>query len=125
MCCIAQQCPLSIAIFGESEVCPALEQAGAALACGLVRNTADYVPDMTEWGGKALTEAFGLMLGAGAGCDGTVSDEDRAREAEYRPIIRAKAEAAIEAASDEAKVLLAYFRAPAHPLPTGGDDGTV
>jgi hypothetical protein len=112
LCCIAQQCDISVALFGEQEICPAIERAGHAIACGLVRSTADYVPDMTAWGGKTLTEAFALMLGAGAGCDGSASDQDEAREAEYRPIIRAKAEAAIAAASEDAQALLAYFRQP-------------
>ena len=67
MCCIAEQCGISVALFGKQEVCPALEQAGRSWACGLVRNTAAHVPDIGAWGGPVLTEAFGLMLGAGTG----------------------------------------------------------
>jgi len=117
VCCIAEQCCISLAIFGEAEICPALEQAGRSMACGLVRNTADYVPEIGAWGGKTLTETFALMVGAGAGCDGTMSDADVAREAEFRPIIRAKAEAAIAAASEGARTLAAYFRNPAIEVP--------
>lgn len=110
MCCIAVQCPVSTALFGEQELCPALEQAGNALACGLMRNTADYVPDMTAWGGKVLTEALALMIGAGIGCDGQMegdTDEDRQHA---RPGMIARAEQAIAKASPEARELLAYFR---------------
>ena len=112
LCCIAVQCPISVAVFGEASICPALEQAGNSWACGLVRNTAEYVPDITEWGGKTLTEAFALMLGAGLGCDGSTNEDDEARIAEYRPIMRAKAEQAIAAASEDARVLLTYFQEP-------------
>lgn len=112
LCCIAVQCPISLALFGEQDLCPALEQAAPSLSCGLVRNTADYVPDITAWGGKALTEAFGLLVGAGCGCDGAASAEDEARQDEFHPIIREKAEAMIAKASPEARLLVAHFRSP-------------
>lgn len=110
MCCIAVQCPLSLALFGEQKLCPALEQAGRALACGLVRNTADYVPDLPSWGGPALTEAFGLMLGAGAGCDG--QEEGEQINPLLRWKIRDRAHQALESASPEAQELVRYFQGP-------------
>ena len=113
VCCIAAQCALSTAIFGDQEICPALERAGASLSCGLVRNTADYIPDLPAWGGKALTEAFALMLGAGLGCDGELTDEDSQRRPEQLLRMVEKAKAAIETASPEARTLIAYFRSPA------------
>lgn len=113
MCCVAVQCPVSLGLFGEQPLCPALEQAGDALACGLMRNTLDYVPDMPAWGGKALTEAFALMIGSGLGCDG--ADENDTIEAQeiFRPKLRARAEAAVAGASPEARELLSYFRGAA------------
>lgn len=113
MCCIAVQCPVSLALFGEQVLCPALEQAGTALGCGLMRNTSDYVPDVPSWGGKALTEAFALMIGAGLGCDGADENDSDEQQEAFRPILHARAEAAIKAASPEARELLSYFRGPA------------
>lgn len=112
MCCIAVQCPVSTALFGEQELCPALEQAGIALACGLMRNTADYVPDLPAWGGKALTEVFSLMIGSGLGCDGADENDSEERQEAFRPILHSRARQAIAAASPDARELLAYFQAP-------------
>lgn len=109
-CCIAQQCPISTALFGEQEICPALEYYGQALGCGLIRNTADYVPDLPAWGGELLTEAFGLMIGAGIGCDGTLAGEEPEREGEKREQMRTIALTKIAAASPEAQMLVSYFR---------------
>lgn len=118
MCCIAIQCPVSTALFGPQTVCPALEQAGSALACGLMINTANYVSDLPAWGGKALTEAFALMIGSGLGCDGADENDTPEQQAAFRPLLHARAEAAIAKASPEARELLTYFRtAPHDPQP--------
>ena len=112
LCCIAQQCPLSLAIFGKRGVCPALERGeGKTLTCGLVRSTGDYVADLPAWGGAALSEAFGLLLGAGVGCDGTMGGEEP--EAAARAGMTAKAIANLAHASPEAAALVAYFRSAA------------
>lgn len=108
LCCIAVQCPVSVALFGEQELCPAIEQAGNAVACGLMINTVNYVPDLPAWGGKALTETFGLIIGSGIGCDGQGADEIVTEEA--RQSIRDKAAQKIAQASPEAAVLVQYFR---------------
>lgn len=109
LCCIAQQCPLSKAIFGPRGVCPALERGdGKTLTCGLVRSTGDYVPDLPAWGGAALSEAFALMLGAGVGCDGTMAGEEPDPAAKAG--MMAKSIANLAQASPEAATLVAYFR---------------
>lgn len=110
MCCIAVQCVVSVGLFGEQSLCPALTQAGNALACGLMIDTAAHVPDVTAWGGKALTEAFSLMIGSGIGCDGQADgepDDEMARAAMF-----AKAREKIASASPEARMLVNYFRTP-------------
>lgn len=107
LCCLTEQCLVSEALFGEQELCPAIEQAGDAIACGLMVNTANYVDDLPAWGGKVLTETFALMIGSGIGCD--ASSDDEATE-ELRAQIRSAAEAKIAQASPEAKVLVGYFR---------------
>lgn len=111
MCCIAAQCAISLALFDEQELCPALEQAGDALACGLMINTANYVPDLKGLGGKALTETFALILGSGIGCDAQGEGEERPTEG-ARDQIGLAAEAKIAAASVEARTLVEYFRSP-------------
>lgn len=108
MCCIAEQCALSLALFNQQERCPALEEVDGRLACGLVRSTADYVPDLPSWGGPALTEAFALMLGAGAGCDG--QGEGKSVSFLQRWRMRQRARQQLERASPEAQQLVAYFR---------------
>jgi hypothetical protein len=84
--------------------------AGNAIACGLIVNTANYVPDLTAWGGKALTETFSLMIGSGIGCDASLEGQDEQPEM-YAKIMFA-AGAKIAAASPEARVLVEYFRSP-------------
>lgn len=117
ICCMITQCAVSVAMFGEHELCPALQKAGRSFACGLMVNTADYVPDITAWGGKTLTETFTLMIGAGIGCDGTLEDDETD---EAHATMLQKAEAKIAAASPEAQMLVAYFRASSHQPKEGG-----
>ena len=118
ICCMITQCAVSVAMFGEQDLCPALQDAGKSLACGLMINTANYVPDITSWGGKTLTETFTLMIGAGIGCDGTLEEDEPSEEA--RDVMRRKAEAKIAAASPESQMLVTYFRAPSHQPKEGG-----
>jgi len=115
MCCIAVQCIVSVALFGEQKLCPALTPAGDALACGLMIDTAAHVPDVTAWGGKTLTETFALMIGSGIGCDGQAEDEPDDETA--RLAMFAKANAKIATASPEAQMLVTYFRSPASEQP--------
>jgi len=116
VCCLAVQCPISIALFGDAEICPALVEAGNALACGLMIDTKAHVPEITDWGGATLTETFSLLIGSGIGCDGQGDDEQP--DAEVRRKLIERAEAKIAAASPEAQMLVAYFRLPTPPLPT-------
>lgn len=111
-CCIAVQCPISLAMFGEQELCPALvhERGSSRFACGLAVDTAAFVPDLPSWGGEALTETFALMIGAGIGCDGTTDEEEA--NPDLRAQMRQTAEANMLAASPAARELIRYFRSP-------------
>jgi hypothetical protein len=80
LCCIAEQCPLSLAVFGERPICPALAEPAAepgALVCGLIVEPERFL-DMPRGVARLHGDAFALMLGAGKGCDGIMTDEDRA-----------------------------------------------
>lgn len=110
LCCIAVQCPVSVALFGEQEICPALvqERDSNRFGCGLMVDTAAFVPDLPTWGGEALTEAFTHLIGAGIGCDGTIEGEES--DPVLRLRMRAIAESNLAEASEPARVLIAYFR---------------
>ena len=110
VCCIAQQCPISTALFGEQERCPALEPAGHGFGCGVITNTAAYVPDLPAWGGQALSDAFAVMLGAGDGCDGQTEDEYVGLLARWR--LRNRARERLRRASPEVRRLVQYFTTP-------------
>lgn len=64
-CCLAEQCGLSIRLFGKADICPALERAGDRWACGLITT------DSAE-----LSLLAGKMLGIGTGCDAKAEWED-------------------------------------------------
>lgn len=108
VCCIAVQCPLSTAIFGDAELCPALEAEGDGFACGLIRNPSHYLHDLPKWSGSSMSEAFAVMLGAGTGCDG--QGEDEQVSAATRQRMMNAAEAAIANASPTARALARYMR---------------
>jgi hypothetical protein len=78
VCCLLEQCPISEQLFGPRALCPALEKAdGGRLVCGLMVSAPTYIEGPPELA-KLLGEAFGVMLGAGSGCDGVMGPEDRA-----------------------------------------------
>lgn len=68
LCCLREQCPISLTLFGESAVCPALNASGDKLLCGLVTDGASYARVPPVWNAD-LSAAFALLLGAGQGCD--------------------------------------------------------
>lgn len=74
LCCLREQCPISIELFGESSVCPALNASGDKLLCGLVTDGASYANVPPHWN-EDISGAFALMLGAGEGCDSGDLDE--------------------------------------------------
>ena len=77
LCCLAEQCSLSVSIFGEHPRCPALRDDGDRYSCSLIVDPASVMPEgpmkdvasSSDWGWQALGEYFGEMLGAGLGCD--------------------------------------------------------
>lgn len=58
LCCLWEQCPISIDMFGEHRICPALEKAGDGYACGLITNSP-----------PAVAMLVGKALGIGTECD--------------------------------------------------------
>lgn len=79
LCCLMEQCPISVEVFGPSAVCPALESLPAGgFTCGLIARPRHYLEAKTPELADLMGETFGVMLGAGTGCDGVLSDADRA-----------------------------------------------
>jgi ferredoxin len=95
LCCIASQCPVSLIIFGQRDLCPALisNQLGGYV-CGLV-STGALNP--------AAREAAAFVIGSGTGCDFTATDADRAIHDEKWAPMRDKAIAAMADLSPEAR----------------------
>lgn len=107
LCCIATQCPVSVGLYGERTICPALEQAGDSFACGLMVNPLVHIEGMRDWSGPVMGEMFRLLIGADIGCDGegpgeVVTDAQRER-------IRNQAREKISAGSWDARLLLFQF----------------
>lgn len=63
-CCIAEQCRISVDLFGERDRCPALVATGDTFACDLVMDA----------GYPTASRVIGEMLGIGRGCD--ASDDE-------------------------------------------------
>jgi len=105
LCCVMEQCDLSKAFFGEQHLCPALEPRRAGgYDCGLITRPGFY--GVNPGLGKVASEAFAIVLGAGQGCDGVASDEDRARAPLFDADIQPRAEAAYAGASAAARELI-------------------
>lgn len=85
LCCIAEQCPISLMAFGEQLLCPALGTMGdgKGFGCGLIVATSQFIPPTGDERLDALLPgAIAYVLGAGRGCDSegpddTVTDADR------------------------------------------------
>jgi hypothetical protein len=74
LCCLMQQCDLSIDLFGRQARCPALEQAGGRYACGLVTRP-DHHLGVPIVAAPHFSHLFGDMLAVGEGCDSKPSWE--------------------------------------------------
>jgi hypothetical protein len=103
-CCIAEQCAVSVGVFGEQELCPALEQGEGRFNCGLMRNAGDYGVGQ-EWSHDLMTQSFRILLGAGGGCDaGPEATEEQAAQ------MRAYADKQLEAVPDDVRMLVNLMR---------------
>jgi hypothetical protein len=88
-CCVVSQCPLSVILFGERTLCPALvtDQQGGYV-CGLVT---------TQHLAPAKRRAAVVAIGSGTGCDFAQTAEDlEARKTHHRRMFAASL-AALEA----------------------------
>ena len=88
-CCIVSQCPLSVILFGERTLCPALvtDQAGGYV-CGLV-TTSHLAP--------AKRRAAAVAIGSGTGCDFATSVADLEARKIHHPRMIAESDARLAA----------------------------
>ena len=75
LCCLREQCPLSLAVLGEHPVCPALRTDGDEMRCGMMTDAATYM-GLPEWANEPMSHAVRLILGSGQGCDAGVGTPD-------------------------------------------------
>lgn len=68
LCCLMQQCEISVEIFGPQPRCPVLERAGNAYACGLITDPARHLGVPPE-SAPHFAMLFGSMLAIGTDCD--------------------------------------------------------
>ena len=112
VCCVREQCVLSVEMFGAHDLCPALGHGrDNELVCGLVRRPSEFLPDLSASSAAVMGEVFGLLIGAGAGCDGQTADEDEEAADAVRPLVMARAFAAIESAPPHVRLMLDHIRA--------------
>lgn len=92
LCCVVQQCPLSVLVFGSRDLCPALGEIPnkKGLFCGLASRPDVFfdIKDTDKLSPDIASRAAGLLIGAGIGCDARevteeVSPETSRRIAEY------------------------------------------
>lgn len=81
LCCIAEQCPMSLDFFGEQHRCPALVNLGPVYGCDLMQNPMPYVeaadpakidrwmPTGAEEFPDVVRSHLRLRMGIGRGCD--------------------------------------------------------
>lgn len=109
-CCAAQQCIVSVALFGERDLCPALEDGGdQRLVCGVIRNP-DFYASTPKWSSAVLGEALALVIGAGIGCDSEEPGEPAAAVMAGRRAIYGRSASALDRASPEARRLVDLLR---------------
>jgi hypothetical protein len=112
ICCIKVQCPLSLAIFDEQDICPALGMAEMGnFGCRLVENPQAFLPDIADDVAPIMSEYHALLIGAGAGCDGQGDDEPDPTP-EQRDRVRQRAARFRKTASPEAVRLFEYATTP-------------
>lgn len=77
VCCIASQCPVSLAVIGERPgPCPALGGSPGRAECGLVKHPELFAPVQTaRYGTKAMSDSALLLIGSGVGCDCRINGE--------------------------------------------------
>lgn len=83
VCCIAEQCSVSVELFAEKDRCPALEWEQGRYWCGLMRTPGKYGANLPNFdflaeetglrGGVSLEEInagyYRTLIGQGRGCD--------------------------------------------------------
>jgi hypothetical protein len=69
VCCIAEQCPVSIVVFGEKSLCPALKREDSGYFCDLTRNSGQYLNLDQDWKQEWMNKHFAELIGVGVGCD--------------------------------------------------------
>lgn len=106
MCCLREQCPVSLAVFGEQAVCPALRQDPPRLTCGMMANAAAYM-NTPPWTDEPLSHAFRLLISAGTGCDAGDFNAPEAAGVDDR--ISEIAAARISDAPEEVQALVKLF----------------
>lgn len=72
-CCLAEQCRVSVIVFGERDLCPALVDAGERYACGLIVHPEKYYQPGHEVEG---VQRVGEILGIGQHCDAVSNAAD-------------------------------------------------
>jgi hypothetical protein len=65
LCCLWEQCSISVEMFGPQRRCPVLERVGDGYACGLITK-----------GPPLVAMVVGLALGIGTECDSGAPWED-------------------------------------------------
>lgn len=74
LCCLMEQCSISLAFFGNRGICPALNLQGGASTCELISEPQKHVPAVIA---AEVGELSALTLGSGTGCDATATDADQ------------------------------------------------
>lgn len=116
-CCIASQCPLSVILFGERTLCPALVVDGlGGYVCSVI--TTDNLP-------PAKRRAAAVAIAVGLGCDFTTTPEDRAARKERYPAREQQALAQLAALPPGARRHFEAWRrlGPKKNPPAGGPGG--
>lgn len=87
LCCLAEQCPVSLAFFGKYDRCPALNKTDAGYSCDIIAHPMQYAADPRF----ANTKLFPPIVGAefpevwqahfqwlfGSGiCDSAIEDDE-------------------------------------------------
>ena len=78
LCCLAEPCPVSLELFGQSSQCPALEFDGGRFRCALMTNPGDYgaIPEgvlsLDLDHEMAASSYYRQLIGAGMGCDSEI-----------------------------------------------------
>jgi hypothetical protein len=75
LCCIVEQCPISVDLFGQRPRCPALIDEGGPYSCGLISRPRDYFVDELA---SYCRDRIAIILGAGEGCDSVANEADQA-----------------------------------------------